>query len=150
MTDTFLPSSIPGIGQLQPTRMPQGSGSAGFTMSELMNILLEPIPEPNPEPSLLHSDSSNMDDIFSGFPDFESQFSYLQDHFFPQIDWGRVRLCCHKLRLFVGKTTTLGVEHKVGGLVRILESQIEVIARWPVPKDVTGVRSFLGSIGITR
>ena len=85
--------TIPGIGQLQPTRMPQESASAGFTMSELMNILLGPIPEPNPEPSILHSDTSDpppaifyMDDIFGGFPSFEAQLSYLCDHFFPRTE----------------------------------------------------------------
>ena len=76
--------SIPGIGQLQPTRMPQGSKSAGFTMSELMNIALGPIPEPYPESSLMHGEAADaasiafyMDDLFSGHPDFESQFVFL-------------------------------------------------------------------------
>ncbi|POS81794.1 hypothetical protein EPUL_006422, partial [Erysiphe pulchra] len=39
---------IPGIGQLQPTRMPQGCGTSGFSMQELMQIVwgaLPPVPE---------------------------------------------------------------------------------------------------------
>lgn len=42
----YFAFTIPGIGQLQPTRMPQGSRSASFTMSELMNIAMGPIPKP--------------------------------------------------------------------------------------------------------
>lgn len=35
--------TISGLGQLQPTRMPQGSRTAGFTMMELMNIPIQPL-----------------------------------------------------------------------------------------------------------
>jgi hypothetical protein len=35
---------VSGMGQMQPTRMPQGSCSAGFSMAEVMNITLGPIP----------------------------------------------------------------------------------------------------------
>ena len=149
--------TIPGIGQLQPTRMPQGSRTAGHTMSELMNITLGPIPGPSPEPSLLHNDLDGppqlafyMDDIFSGHIDFESQFSFLKDHFLPRIEWARLTLSFKKLRLFVDHITALGVDHYIGGKIFIREARIANIAQWPIPKDATGVRSFLGGVGITR
>ena len=76
--------SISGIEQLQLTCMPQGSKSAGFTMSELMNIALEPILKPYSEFSLMHEEATNtasiafyMDDLFSGHLSFESQFAFL-------------------------------------------------------------------------
>lgn len=50
----YLAFHIPGLGQLQPTRMPQGTRTSSFTFTELMNIALGPIPPPHVEPSLLH------------------------------------------------------------------------------------------------
>ena len=153
--------TISGLGQLQPTRAPQGSGSSGFTMSELMNYTLGPIPYPDPEPSLLHtyttgpdveppSASFYVDDIFGGQRDYESMYQFLYHHFFPRIEWAGLRLSFKKLRLFVPSIVALGVEHVVGGTLKIRKERIAKIACWPVPQDATGVRSFLGSVGITR
>ena len=154
----YFAFTISGIGQLQPKRMQQGSKSAGFTMNELVYRAFGFIPSPNPEPSLLHSDDPAippaltfyMDDFFGGFRDFEDQFSFLIDHFFPRIDWAKLVLAFRKLRLFAKSIKALGVTHTVGGLVNVLEDRVAKIARWPVPKDQTGVRAFLGTIGITR
>jgi hypothetical protein len=60
----YFAFSIPGIGQLQPTRMPQGAVSSAFSMTELMYLVLGKIPPlpqedgtwSNPEP--LFDDSS--------------------------------------------------------------------------------------------
>ena len=85
---------IPGIGQLQPIRMPQGSRSAGFTMFELMNIALGPIPAPDAEPSLLYNLEDDddpfelallsyyADDIFGGALSAEKLYNFLEQHFF--------------------------------------------------------------------
>ena len=151
--------TLPGIGQLQPTRMPQGSGSAGFTMSELMNIALGPIPEPLPEPSLLHSEGDSaqppplafyMDDLFGGYPDFETQFSFLRDHFFPRIEWAQLQLAFKKLKLFVRKVTALGVDHIIGGKIQVIPDRVKVILEWPIPLCPTDIRAFLGTVGITK
>ena len=37
---------VPGFPQLQPTRMPQGSQTSGFTFTELMKLALGPVPPP--------------------------------------------------------------------------------------------------------
>ena len=55
----YLAFHVPGIGQVQPTRMPQGARTSSFTFNELMNIVLGPIPAPHPEPSLLHGKSTH-------------------------------------------------------------------------------------------
>ncbi len=54
----YLDFHVSGIGQIQPTRMPQGARTSIFTFNELMNIVLGPIPAPQPEPSLLHGKSA--------------------------------------------------------------------------------------------
>ncbi len=154
----YFAFTISGIGQVQPTRMQQGSQSAGFTMTELAYRAFGPIPAPHPEPSLLHSSSPDvpppltfyMDDFFGGFQDFEEQFAFLRDHFFPRVEWARLLLSFRKLRLFASKIKALGVTHAIGGLVHILEERVAKIAQWPVPSDQSGVRSFLGTVGITR
>ncbi len=150
--------TISGIGQLQPTRMPQGSQSAGFTMTELAYRAFGFIPPPQPEPSLLHSDDPAhppklvfyMDDFFGGFKGFEDQFAFLRDHFLPRIEWAGLRLSFKKLRLFCETIRALGVVHKAGGMVQILEDRIAKIMKWKVPSDQSGVRGFLGTIGITK
>lgn len=149
--------TIPGIGQLQPTRMPQGSRSAGFTMSELMNTALRPIPDPDPEPSLMHCESAApppiafyVDDLFCGHEDFDSQFAFLRDYFFPRIEWARLTLSFRKFRLFVNQIKALGVDHYVGGKLHVLSSLVETVAKWPEPKNAKGVQGFIGAVGITR
>ena len=154
----YFAFTISGIGQVQPTRMQQGSQSAGFTMTELAYRAFGAIPTPFPEPSLLHSSDPAMpppltfymDDFFGGFQDFEDQFSFLRDHFFPRVEWARLLLSFRKLRLFASSIKALGVTHSVGGLVKVLDDRIAKIARWPVPTDQSGVRAFLGTVGITR
>ena len=154
----YFAFTISGIGQCQPCRMQQGSQSAGFTMVELLYRAFGFIPPPNQEPSLLHSSSPDipppltfyMDDFFEGFKDFNEQFAFLRDHFFPRVQWAKLLLSFRKLRLFAEQIKALGVTHTVGGLVHILEERTKKIAQWPTPTDQTGVRAFLGTVGITR
>lgn len=124
-----------GFGQLQPTRMPQGSRSAGHTMSKLMNIALGPIPEPQAEPSLLEWIDERgildipvkpdvqlplppmafyQDDLFGGAELFDEMLKFLKDHLFPRLEWAKLRLSFKKLKLFVADITVLGTRHHVG------------------------------------
>lgn len=70
-------------------------------------------------------------------------------YYYFRIQWARLKLSFKKLKLFVPTITALGVRHKVGGMIRILESRIEWTIHWPVPKDITGVCSFISALGIT-
>ena len=154
----YFAFTISGIGQCQPTRMQPGSKSAGFTMTAAVYKAFGFIPPPCPEPSLLHSDDPSVppplsfytDDFFGGFRDFQAQFTFLRDHFFPRIEWARMVLSFKKLRLFASTIEALGVKHCVGGHIHIREGRIAKIASFPVPKDQTAVRAFLGVVGITR
>lgn len=152
----YFAFTIPGMGQLQPTRMQQGSMTAAFTMSELMCRALGEI---SPlEPSLLQAtnpDSTALvtfyqDNIMGGHSNYYSAYTFLQHHFFPRIEWAKLRLLFKKLFLFQTSVKALGVRHHIGGEIRILDNRIEKIAKFPVPQDVTGVRAFLGTLGITR
>ena len=147
--------TISGIRQLQLTKMPQGSRSAGFIMLKLINIMLGPILKPHLESSLMHGEFSGpasiafyMNDLFSRHPDFESQFTFLQDHFFPQIEWVKLTLSFQKFRLFVDHIKALKVEHYVSEKIHILNSQVEVLVKWLEPINVRGVQGFLEAIGI--
>ena len=68
-------------------------------MSKLINIVLRPISEPYSESSLMHKEADDtasiafyMENLFSGYSDFKSQFAFLWDQFFPQIEWVRLTL----------------------------------------------------------
>lgn len=136
--------------------MQQGLKLAGFTMIELAYRAFGPLLPPFREPSLLHlSDSSYqpilvfyMDDFFGGFGSFQELYDFLREHFLPRVEWARVRLSFKKLKLFEDTIRALGVTHKIGGLVHILEERVEKIARWPTPTDLSGVRGFLCAVGI--
>ena len=154
----YFAFTISGIGQLQPTRMQQGSKSAGFTMTELGYRAFGALPPPHKEPSFLHSAHCDhlpvltfyTDDLFGGFISFQEQYDFLRHHFLPRIEWACLRLSFKKLKLFASSIKALGVTHRVGGLIDILEDRIKKIATWPAPVDQTGVRAFLGVVGITR
>lgn len=150
--------SVDGLGQLQPTRSPQGCVGGTFTMSSLMNMVLGRIPGPEPEPSLLHSATVDkpepckfyMNHIVAGSNSFEELYEFLEQHVLPRVLWSGLKLSFKKLKLFVPNVTALGVSHEVGGKVRITPSCTEKISRWPVPESRRDVRAFLGAVGITR
>lgn len=154
--------SAPGFGQLQPTRMPQGAGSSAFTMNELMSLVLGPIP-PNSdgqgaEPSLLQAAEPDtlpgmvyyMDDMMAASNNFEEAFRFLEHHLLPRLLWSKLRLSFKKCSLFMTEIVALGVLHRAGVGKTIKPDRVCKIRAYPVPQNKTGVRGFLGTIGITR
>ena len=91
-----------------------------------------------------------IDDIFSGFKTFEEGYKLLEEELLPRLSWAKLRLWFKKLELFVTETVALGVTHKAGGKLVTKTERCDKIREFPVPKDVTGVRKFIGAIGITR
>ncbi|POS82380.1 hypothetical protein EPUL_006396, partial [Erysiphe pulchra] len=157
----YFAFSMPGMGQLQPTRMPQGSCSASFSFTELMYLVLGQIPATDEFSGMdsilvpkaidqLPGASFYIDDIFSGFETFEQGYELLKNELLPRLSWARLRLSFKKLELFVTSTVALGVNHKAGGKSVTKTERCDKIRDFPVPKDKTGVRKFLGAIGITR
>ena len=154
----YLAFSIPGLGQLQPTRMPQGTRTSSFTFTGLMNIALGPIPAPKPEPSLLHSGIEHkppdlafyLDDIFGAHASWEEQYQFLEYHFFPRFLWSRLKLSLSKLRIGMTSIKALGETHEVGGRVRIRPEKVEKILNWPKPQNASETRGFLGTAQGTR
>lgn len=153
----YLAFHVLGIGQVQPTRMPQGAKTLFLTFGELMNIVLGPIPSPQPEPSLLYGKTAKntpslafyMHEIFGAFKTYQEQYIYLRDHFFPRMVWFKLRLAFSKLKIGMTKIFALGEEHEIGGRVRLKPDKIEKILTWPIPQDQTAVRAFLGTIRST-
>ncbi|KAI0995442.1 hypothetical protein K3495_g12736 [Podosphaera aphanis] len=168
---------IPGISQLQPTRIPQGCGTSGFSMQELMQIVwgaLPPVPrylvndENHPiqpefsvdgsEPSLLRAQAETeaakvrfyVDDIFAGCTSVPEAYVTLRDHLLPRLDWANLRLSFKKLKLFSTNITALGLVHKAGGMIEPKVGRADKIRQFPVPKNQSEIRSFLGMTGIMR
>ncbi|KAK6585464.1 hypothetical protein PZA11_002191 [Diplocarpon coronariae] len=161
----YFAFTISGIGQLQQTRMPQGSMTSGYSMTELMYIMLGQIPPNEPghgdfagQPSVIVAPDENslpmcgfyVDDIFGGCQDFEEGYRFMADELFPRVAWARMRLSFKKMELFMEEVVALGVTHKSGGLISTKPERLNKIRMWPVPKSATQVREFVGAIGITR
>ena len=163
----YFAFSIAGHGQLQPTRMPQGSITAAFSMTELMYIALGAIPRSergisegydDSEPSLLMASSPNglprsvfyMDDIFAGCKTFQEGYDYLEQHLLPRLLWSQLKLSFKKLKLFMDRIVALGIVHKAGGVLQVKPDRSEKIRKFPVPREPTDIRKFTGAVGITR
>jgi hypothetical protein len=154
----YLAFTVPGLGQLQPTRMPQGARTSAFTKNEMMHIAFGPIPEPNLEPSLFYNKKQKdavcmafyIDDMFIAHASFEEQFEFLANHLFPRLAWARLRLAFQKLVLFSSKITALGKIHEIDGRVSLKPANIAKILDWPHPPDVARLRSFLGVVQTAR
>lgn len=153
--------TIPGIGQLQPARMPQGSMTAGFSFTELMNIVfgvISPLGEFEGMESLMSSETPEslpklsfyIDDIFAGFRTFEEGYDLLANEVFPRLVWAKLKLSFKKLELFVEETCALGVLHKVGGKLYTKPDRCDKIRAWEVPRSTSEVRRFLGAIGLCK
>lgn len=61
-----------------------------------------------------------------------------------------MKLSFKKLELFVEETVALGVLHKAGGRVVTKSSRCDKIRSFPIPRNATGVRRFMGTLGITK
>lgn len=157
----YFAFSIPGLGQLQPTRMPQGSCSASFSFTELMYLVLGYIPKTSNFPgaeSLLNASEEHglpkvafyIDDMHSGFKTFDEGYAILADELLPRLVWAKLKLSFKKLELFVTEVVALGVMHKSGGIITTKTERCDKIRDFPVPKNATDVRKFIGAIGFTR
>lgn len=147
--------SISEIEQLQSTCMLQESWSADFTMMKLMNIILDSISKPQSKFSLMHSkflDSAPitfyMNDLFSSHSNFESQFAFLWDQFFPQIEWVKLTLSFKKFHLFVSHIKALSIEHHVSRRVYVLLTQVKAVTKWLKLSNIKEVWNFLKAIDI--
>lgn len=154
----YFAFKIPDFPQLQPTRMPQGSQSAGFSFTELMTIALGPIPKPQPEPSMMAPESPSaippltfyIDDVFATHSSFDEQWVFIRDHFLPRLLWAGLRLSFKKMQLGFDEVVAIGISHKTHGRLGIKTERANKLRIWPVPQDQTGVRAFLGALGPTR
>ncbi|KAI1003138.1 hypothetical protein K3495_g5065 [Podosphaera aphanis] len=157
----YFAFSMPGMGQLQPTRILEGSCSASFSFTELMYLVLEQVPKTDKFPGMssllipkavdqLPGATFYTDDIFSGFKTFDEGYKLLEEELLPRISWARLRLSFKKLELFVTNTVTLGVTHTAEGRLITKTERCDKIRKFPVPKNATEVKIFIGAIGITR
>jgi hypothetical protein len=63
----------------------------------------------------------------------------------------REKMYVRMSKFYFGKTTLVYLGHIIGrGQLKIDPSKIEVIVKWPEPKSVTEVRSFLGAVQYWR
>ena len=69
--------------------------------------------------------------------------------FLMQIEFGNLRISPSKTKLFVQRCTFLG--HEIGkGSIAPADKLTKAIEDWPQPKDLRGLRSFLGTSGYYR
>ncbi|PPJ53210.1 hypothetical protein CBER1_11916 [Cercospora berteroae] len=155
----YLAFSVPGIGQLQPTRMAMGARSSSFTMNELGNIAFGPLKGNPPEPSFLHNTQGPenppdmtfyIDDMFCGHSSWGKQWAFIRDHLLPRLRWAKLKLSFDKVKIGVSEMLALGEIHHIGGKISPKPQRVQKILDWPTPQTQTDVRSFMGSILMCR
>ena len=127
-------------------------------MSELINIILKFILSSDLKSSLLHLMKSislsqvifYMNDIFESYMSFDTQFDFLERHFFSWIEWVKMKLLFKKLHLFISKIRALDVNHIIDEKIKIIEKHIRKIIKWSISINVCSVRAFLRFIFIMR
>jgi hypothetical protein len=146
----FFAFTAPDGQQYAPTVMPQGYSPAPFVCAAGVSLAFGPIPEPDPEPSLI-GDNFRMfqDDGAGGFRTKEDLYVFLRDHFFPRVKWSRLTLHWGKTSLFVSSMKHLGLIFASRG--RIFDpSRTAKILAFPIPTNASTVRSFVQTCQITR
>lgn len=104
----YFAFTISGIGHVKPTRMPQGYISARFLFTELLYIVLGEITRENcftRTMSILVANNDEclpkiffyIDDIFSGFSDFQEAYDFMAEDLFSCLEWARLRLSFKKM-----------------------------------------------------
>lgn len=71
--------------------MPLEAKTSSFIFNEFIDIVLRPIPLPQPESLILHSKTTKnsasfafyIDDIFGPFKTYQKQYIFLHEYFFP-------------------------------------------------------------------
>jgi hypothetical protein len=94
--------------------------------------------------------SNYVDDVLLRAGTFEMQWRFVADHLLPRLLWSLLKVSFKKVRLGMATVKALGWTHHTGGKVNIEPARVEKLRDWPVPRDQTGVRSFLASIGPCR
>ena len=128
---------ISDIEQLQLIWISQKSHSAEFIMSELINIILRSILSSDLKSLFLHLMKSislsqiifYMNDIFESYISFDTQFDFLERHFFLWIKWVKIKLLFKKLYLFISKIRALDVNYIIDEKIKIIEKHIRKIIK---------------------
>lgn len=87
-----------------------------------------------------------MDDIFTGFKDFKTAFTFLHNHLLPRFLWSGLKLSFKKCLLFMSEVMVLGIHYYFGGISLIKHERSENIINWPRLNNSSEVCHFLGAI----
>ena len=83
-----------------------------------------------------------MDDHLGGFPDFEAQFKFLHEEYFPGIAFGLVYLSEVKIWAFCKSLELVGFSGSTEGL-RLLVQYRDRMCNWPTPQIREELDTFI-------
>ena len=125
---------------LEYVRVPIGAKNSSASMQCLMELVMRGLPV---EYLLVY-----MDDILLATPTEEMHLEILE-RVFEALARAGLKVHPHKCTFAQTSATTLGMEISAEGL-RPDSRNLEKIREWPPPKDVTGVRAYLGLLNYYR
>ena len=131
-------------------RMGQGLKGAPHTYSQFTDLVFGPLPrmetiEKMPSVIGTHADcgfSPFMDDHIGGFTDYDAQFRFLHEMYFPRITFGPVYLSGTKTRAFYTSLEVLGFTSSMEGLRPSVRHQ-DRFRSWPTPRNQEELEAFI-------
>lgn len=137
-------------GQYMYLRMGQGLKGAPHTYSQFTDLVFGPLPASSISPALpsIIGNQENsgfspfMDDHLGGFTDFNAQFDFLHQHYFPRIAFGPVYLSGSKTFAFMENLELIGFTGSSEGL-RPSVKHLERMNNWPTPKTKQELDAFI-------
>jgi hypothetical protein len=83
-----------------------------------------------------------MDDHIGGFKDYNAQFEFLHNKYFPRIAFGPIYLSGRKTTAFMTTLELIGFMGSVDGLRPSIRHRDRIL-NWPVPRDQKELDAFL-------
>lgn len=76
-----------------------------------------------------------MDDVFATHTDFESQWTFIEEHLLPRLDWAKLKLTFKKIRIGCSEIVAVEIVHRTHGRLAIKPDRVAKIGEWPIPVD---------------
>src|SRR5437762_9342352 len=148
--DEYKAGFVTPHGQYLYLRMGQGLKGGAHTYAQFTDLVFGPLPKSETTPrtdSIIGTHGNGgfspfMDDHIGGFTDFDSEFKFLHEMYFPRIAFGPVYLSGAKTKAFVRTLELIGFMGSPDGLRPSIRHRDRIL-NWPIPENREELDAFL-------
>jgi hypothetical protein len=130
--------------------MGQGLRGAPHTYTQFTDLVFGPLPKSETQAKMdsiigTYAEggfSPFMDDHLGGFKDFDSQFKFLHEKYFPRVRFGPIALSAKKTKVFVKTLELIGFMGSLDGLRPSIRHRDRIL-NWPTPRNKAELDAFI-------